>query len=496
MKTDFSIWPKVVKKIYTSLSYSILSSYSRQLLSLISVMLIARMLAPSELGVFAIAASILLITSQFKSIGVGNYIIREKHIDRLLVKQSLGLTLLISWGAGTSLLFFAPHIEQYYEKKDIALLIQILSISFFLIPHIAIGKSLLTREFEFKKILAIDLTHDIVQFASVIIFILAGYSYFSLAYAAAIGVFAELVVTIILRNRLFSFTPKFTGTLKIAKFGTYLTLSNILTQTTAVLPDLIIGKLGTSAEVAFYSRGAGFLRFISMTISGGIKPIIAPYFSEKNREDKGDLNASFLRASSLIWGVSIPPLAIAGYASKPIIEVFFGSQWGQSAQLVSFMCFGAILGNLHSFSPLLLITLGLERMLFWRNLLNFLLTASTIYLLYPYGLKNITMGLVCVAGINFMFFSCLLQNFCGIRIPAFLKEILPTAMLTVACIFWAIFLDIFINFDTANAFVTVGLLAPSTAIIWLISIFLVKHPLREELNIAFNRITNKTTSCK
>ena len=476
-----------MSKIYKGLAYSAFSQNISHVISIASTVVIARLLTPDELGIFAIAATINLMTAQLKAFGTGTYLVREKELNLMTVRNALGLSILISWSLGLLLLFSSSFIAQYYAKHDIGLLIKVLSLGFFLTPHTSIGEALMIRDFFFGRIFAARLTGQIIQFSLVVVFIIAGYSYFSIAYAAAIGATVELIIVIFLRTKDFVFFPKFNNLKSLFKFGVYTTAAGLLDRTSSHLSDLIIGKLGTSAEVAYFSRGLGFLSFITTTVESTVRPVITPYLADKNR-DGSSVGKSYLFASKLIGALAIPALAVAGYASTPIIEVFFGHQWGRSAELVTILCYWAVIRFVHVLTPPLFIIYRLEKFLFWKEVFIAINYAIVIYSFFPFGLKAIAFGMIGVAIVNFIIVSILQKSFINLTFKEQFSNILPNIYITIFCVSWAVLVDYLINFKSINAFYSVAVLCPSTIVVWYFSLIFTKHPLLQEIIIMIQKI--------
>ncbi len=479
-----------MSKVYKAIAYSAVSKYVNHAINLASIVLIARLLTPDELGVFAIASAISLVAAELKSFGVGGYLIREESLDAEKVRRALGLSVLISWSTGILLVMGSWSIESFYNKDDIAFLVQLLSIGFFLSPHVGIAKSLMAREFQFKERFIAETFSQVAQFASAIAFIMLGYSYFALAYSNAIGFLAEFLAVIWFRPTYFSLGMTFKGTRSIAKFGIYVTLSNLFRKISVSVPDLIIGKLGTSSEVAYFSRGSGFLNFLTMIINSGIQPVVSPYLADKKRMGES-LAEPYLNASNLLGGILIPVLAVAGYASGPVIELFFGKQWQQSAELVSVLSYWAIFRFIHVLSPSLFVTAGYEKVMFQKDFIILIITAVAVYFEYARGLMGVAQGLVVVSFLDFLVTSIILHRLLEIRLYDQVLRFLSNFLVAAICVAWAYVLDWMMNFETTSVMVSVSVLGVTTAFVWLLSLIIVKHPLALEIQEMLSRILGR-----
>ena len=467
-----------MSKVYKALAFSVSSKYLNQLLNLLSIVYVARMLSPEELGVFAIASALVLIAAELKSFGASNYIIREKEISVNDVQNALGVSVTISWGIGLALILSSWAIESFYQQRDIASLIHILSISFFLSPHIGVGKALLSRNFEFKPIFYAESISTLVKFMAVIVLILMDYSYFSIACSTAIGFIVELLIVIVFRPKRFVVLPKFNKFSRVFKFGVYDSFSNVFRASTISLPDLIIGKLGTTSQVAFFSRGLGLLNFLTMMISSGIRPVVAPFLADKKREG-GSLEEPYLKASAMLGVLVIPILAVAGFAGLPTITFFFGSQWSESASLVGILCLWSIFRFVHSQSPSLFIAEGYEKLMFYKELIVFLITGVFIYLFFPMGLEMVAWGMTLASILDCMIVSVLIHKYFNIRLINQLKANILSFFVAILCVSWCFVLSQWVDFASTQPGLIVLILAISNAVVWLLSVYFLKHPIME-----------------
>ena len=96
--------------------------------------------------------------------------------------------------------------------------------------------------------------------------VLMGLGILGLAWGLLFGSLVEAILVYIFRPSAARFIPSFKGLKPIFKFGFYSSMTNLLARFDANAPDLVIGKLGTTAQVAFFSRGVGFYQFITTLI--------------------------------------------------------------------------------------------------------------------------------------------------------------------------------------------------------------------------------------
>jgi len=186
-----------MNKVRQALIYASISSYVTKILALISI---ARILTPTELGVYAIAGALVLIAGELKTFGAGGYLIRQKQIDKAIVKSALGITMAICWVIGILLIVSASSIESFYGIDDISALIHILSISFFATPFIAISVSLMKRDFQFKKLCVIEIPPQVIMIICTVALVYFDFSYFAIAIANAVSSLVQLLLIVVIKH--------------------------------------------------------------------------------------------------------------------------------------------------------------------------------------------------------------------------------------------------------------------------------------------------------
>ena len=137
--------------------FSVLNQHSLQVISIVSIAILARLLSPDEIGIFSVATSIAFLATELRSFGVSEYLIREKEINTGKIRTVLGVMVIMSWGLAILLIGGAPWFAHFYDNPELRNLLWIISLPFFLAPHTAVPYALLVRDMKFTAILRINL---------------------------------------------------------------------------------------------------------------------------------------------------------------------------------------------------------------------------------------------------------------------------------------------------------------------------------------------------
>lgn len=469
-----------MSKTRKAVIYSSASRYIIRFVGLITTMIVARLLSPSEIGTFGVASAIVMIMSEFRLLGAGIYLVREKDISRQNISSALGLTILISWFMGIVILISGPFVADFYNLPPIGIIFAILSVSFFLAPYISIPSAILTRDFEFKLLFYFKITGTFVGMASTILLILNGFSYYSLAWGYTCNVIAELLMVIIFWPKSVPVKPSFIDLKKIAIFGIINSTTNLLRKATMSLPDMVIGKMGTTVQVGIFSRGLGFVDFLSQSLILGIGPVVLPYLSETRRSG-GDVVDAYIRASVLLSGIVVPVLAVAGVASLPVIRMFFGQQWDAAAVLASWLSLWAALRSLHYLSNTILTVMEKEKIMLFKELIVFLFYLVVVILAFPGGLIVVAQIFALAGLIEFVITSIVLKRTIGLKNMLFISKLMPTVWVTLVSAAATYWISMYVDFYNENFWPAIMIICLVLPFIWLSSLRLFNHPLYDEM---------------
>ena len=98
---------------------SLADSYLAIALQLASTVIIARILTPAEVGVFAIAAVFSTLASMFRDFGVAEYLIQARDLDRDKIRAALGLNIIVSWAMAAMVFLAAPLAAKFYREPGV-----------------------------------------------------------------------------------------------------------------------------------------------------------------------------------------------------------------------------------------------------------------------------------------------------------------------------------------------------------------------------------------
>lgn len=304
---------------------------------LVSVVL-ARLLDPSVYGTVALVTVFTAILQVFVDSGMGNALIQKKDANDLDFSSVFYFNLSVCLLLYICMFFAAPLIAAFYNMPDLTPVVRVLSLTLIISGVKNIQQAYVSRNLLFKKFFFATLGGTIGAAVIGIWMAWKGYGVWALV---AQHLFNATLDTIILWVTV-KWRPKRAFSLESLKglfsYGWKLLVSALLDTGYNNLRSLIIGKLYTSADLAFFNRGKQFPNLIVTNINTSIDSVLLPTMSKEqdNRDRVRDMTRRAIKTSTFIMMPLMMGLAVC---AVPLIRIVLTDKWLPAAFFLRVFCF-------------------------------------------------------------------------------------------------------------------------------------------------------------
>jgi len=482
-----------MSSIRKAILYSALGQYSVHILNFITVIVLSRIITPAEIGVFAVAGSVSLLATELRSMGVVQFLIREKELNDKKIRTALGVTITVSWGLGIIIIALAPFIADFYEEAALRNILWILSSTFFIGPFTSVPIALWIRDMQFQSQFVQKLLSAGIGSGCTILFVLYGYSYYGLAMGAVVGITIELIVAIYLKPAGTVWLPSFSWVGELVKFGLYTTSNGLFFRFSQSIPDLVIGRMASMADVGLFSRGLGVILFINRILLSAISPVVLPHLSKVNRSGKS-VSDAYLRANKLQAAICWPVFAVVSVAAYPMIRVLFGDQWDLAVPIASILTLWVMLTTIHCYATEALIAMGGERLVFLTGFIVFIFRFAGVLITVPHGLEAIAWSIVFSGAVEFLVKSWTIKKVIGTTMRDLFIEFTPNIIITFICWLTVTLIDQLMPFDSTSPWLSILVIALCLPPTWLLLLRITKHEAWDIVIALLNRVAHKKTA--
>lgn len=322
--------------------WSALRLWTQRLGSVITFVVLARILSPAELGLFSAALAIVTVVELVNENGVGEAVVQARGLTDGMVRTMSTINLSIACVACMTMIFGAQQIEIWFATPGLSKIMPVMAIPLAINAFNYVPQALLRRDLDYRWLAMRGLSALIIGTIVGISLALLGFGVWSMV-AQLIAVSVSNFVILRMR-RGFRFRPSlnFTEARPLINFSMFVFLGNILNYTSSRAIELAITYHFGATELAHYVIGSRFYFVASQMISAVILDVGFAHFSRVQDDDaafeKGFLT-TLLTASFVTSAVFFGLVATA----KEACEFLFAEK-GTLAYpyLMATACFGPI----------------------------------------------------------------------------------------------------------------------------------------------------------
>lgn len=305
---------------------SSIERYYGFVLAFVTTIVVSRLLTPAEVGQFSIAMSVAGVAYVLREFGASNFLIRAPRLEAHHESCAFGMTLVLGVGLGITMLLVAGPIASFFSHAEIATLLSILSINFFLLPFGVVNFALIQRAMRFDLAARIGMIAASLGAAVSMGLAWQGFGAFSLAWGAVALSVATAALTVLWGPGRLFVRPRLKGTSELLAFGYKTTLLTMLWEVGRHFPEFVAGRLLGFTAAGLLSRAGGLVTNVSDLLQRGLQPVTLPYFSRIEREG-GDSAQAHYRIVAAMTGLGWPLCVILAVAAEPLVLLFYGPPW-------------------------------------------------------------------------------------------------------------------------------------------------------------------------
>ena len=325
-------------------------------------LVVARLLSPSEMGVYAASMAMVYILNGVLNVGLMSYVVREKEMPPEKLGTVLALTLAQSAIMAGGLYVAASLVGLLARDARVTESLRILCISAAMLPMIATFQGVRQRRMDFGLSSLVTIVNVSVAAAATIGLAYAGFSYRAQPWANNLGNVVAVVMALIVQRRELKVRLSFAYWRAIMKYGTSIVGASMILNITNRLPDVLLTRAAGAPATGLYNRGAGLIDIFNNAIVRSVQRVLASQMAADRRAGHG-IGGVYGRMTRTMTGLLWPFFAIVAVLSGPIINLLYGPRWLPAAPVLSIIAVAAALNAAVVSRAEVLISVGRERQL-------------------------------------------------------------------------------------------------------------------------------------
>ena len=348
---------------------TVLGQVAKALLQMVSVVVLSRLLPPSDFGLIAMVTVVVSLGELLRDFGMTTSGLRARKLTHaqgsnlFWVSSALGLVASLLVAAS------APLLVLVYNEPRLYVLTPVLAITVLIHGSQAQLQVQLARAHKYGTLVLTDLAAQALALGVAVGGVLAGWGYWALAAQSLTAALALLVLRWFASGWVPALPARGVGSKPLlvsgAHFGLAYGLQFVASNTDAVM----IGALWGAGPLGLYNRA---FQLLTMPVSKLLSPLMNVVVPTMNavRDEGGDVQRRYLRIQSIVGLVIVAVFAVAGGSAAALIPLALGSQWVGSVPIFQILSVGGLVLGLSQVSYWIFVTEGKSRELLKYNLVT------------------------------------------------------------------------------------------------------------------------------
>lgn len=320
---------------------------------LLSLFLLARLLATSDFGLASIAMVFSGFATLFRDFGTAAAVVQKAELTPRLLNSVFWFNLAVGATLAVLLLLAAWPVSLVMAQPRLAPLLCAFAVIFPLTSAGAVHQAQLERVSDFRSLAIVESVGALAGLAVTVAAALAGWGPYSLA---AQGIATALATTLGLWQRtrwLPGDGASFDEIRRLLPFSGNLMGYNVFNYFIRNADSLLIGRFLGATELGHYSIAYKLMLWPVQNITGVLGRVLFPRFS-RIQGDAPRLGKTYTDVTACVVLVAAPLMCAVFVVREPFVEFFLGSRWRPVADLLAWLApigllqsIGALVGSVY-----------------------------------------------------------------------------------------------------------------------------------------------------
>jgi PST family polysaccharide transporter len=408
---DSAQGPGLSGRVAKSAAWIVAARFVMRLFGFVNTIVLARLLAPQDFGLVAVATAAMQLLQGFTEIGVSQAVIRFRDADRTTLNALFTLSALRGATIASILLIAAPFAADFYGDPRMAYVF----VGVAVYPLLA---GLINPAFyEFERNL--DLSREFVssavnKLAGVLVSIgiaIAFRTYWAIILGLAVNGLVQLALSYAMRPYRPGLSLK--GARKVIGFSGWLFGVSVATALNNKLDMFVVARFTGPVGAGIYSIGTQFAELPTSEIAEPAARAMYPGLSAL-QGDRARATAAYLKGVEALAAVAMPAAFGFAFLAEDVVALLLGAQWEAAVPLIQY--FAPMLGvaTMLMATYYFALAIGEARLIFFREMIFFILRFPIfLWAAIAHGLTGIVYAATATSLIRFALNLAIFQRVSG-----------------------------------------------------------------------------------
>jgi O-antigen/teichoic acid export membrane protein len=324
-------------------------------LGLINTVVLARLLAPQDFGLVAMAMVVVTALDALTSFGLDSVLIQRQNATKAHYDTAFTINVIVGASVALILIVSSGAVAAFYSDTRLQPIMYVLAMNFFARSLENIRVIDFRKHFKYHLEATLRLSVKLVGLAVTIPAAIELHSYWALI----IGMATMTVFNVALSYAMRPYRPTLTlaAARDIMSFSGWLLLNSTVFLMKAQIHNIFIGRLLGPKALGTFNMANEIAMMSSSELIAPINRAVYPGYAKLNSELPA-LRATFLDVFALIMILSVPAGLGTIAIAQDLATLLLGNAWLETIPLIKFIAICGVLQTLNSNMMYVVIALG------------------------------------------------------------------------------------------------------------------------------------------
>lgn len=366
--------------------------------------IMARLLTPTDYGIFAVVSIFLNFFMTASDLGIGAAVIQKMDLTESNLNHIFTFTGLVGIILGAMLVVLGIPISMFYKDNVYFILCIWLSISVFFYAINIVPNAVMLRNGMFNQIAIRNVAVNITALVVAMFMAFVGCKYYSL-----VGQSLVTFITYFVWNQytarlkpLFKLTEIRDTIKKIASYSIFQFASDSFYYLELNTDNLIVSTVLGSTPLAYYDKAYRLLDYPVGNLAGTLNTILHPILKDY-QSDPDIMREKFLYIEKIFSLISVFIVSVCFVCSREIVGILYGAQWEASVLTFQIMSLAIYPKMLLSIMNTIFTSLGDTKLLFRTQIKKLVIVTVCVLIGVFFGnIETVAVAIVVSSWINLL----------------------------------------------------------------------------------------------
>lgn len=325
-----------------SLAWMGLAQGSFFVLQFAGSVVLARLLTPHDMGVYAIALALVGLLGIVQTVGMQSFVVREPNITTDLLSTAQTINTVISVGLSCAIFLLGVAGGRFFEDPGVRDVLVLLAALPLLSALEFMPAARLEREGRFPLIASIGMARNLTATITTVGMAYAGHRYLSMAYGTLAGAAVSLVCFNLIGRRYVILKFKLAEWRRALSHGSHMLAISGMSVLGGRVSEIALGHFLGLAALGLYGRASTLNNLLWENIHIVIGRVLLVDFAQKKQQGQS-LRDIYLRTVEILTALLWPAFGGLAVLAGPFIHIVYGERWAGAAMPLSMLAMAAIL---------------------------------------------------------------------------------------------------------------------------------------------------------